>query len=402
MNLLEDGGILAFISSNKWMRASYGKNLRKKLKEKSILKIIDFGGYPVFEQSVDTCIVILKNKKYQENHEFYFVNVPSNLKDHKHAIKYIYENQNSMKQKDMLTDILVLEDRKILAIKEKIEKIGKPLKDWNVRIYRGVLTGFNEAFIIDTETREKILENCLTKEERERTEKIIKPVLRGRDIQRYYYEWKGLWLIGTFPSLKLDIENYPSIKKYFLDNFDIRLLEQSGKKYPMLGFNARKKTSNKWFETQDNIAYYQEFEKEKIIWQEMTRRPSFSYDSQKFYTLQTCYILTGDKILFLLAVLNSIVSFFYLTKICYSLSDVSNRWIKQYVERIPIPEIREENKILSTDIQELASKITKLKQSNHMYNTQDLENQIDDLVFKLYNLTDEEGKIVRKTILYDQ
>ncbi|MCS7092750.1 MAG: N-6 DNA methylase, partial [Patescibacteria group bacterium] len=155
INLLEDRGILAFISSNKWMRASYGAKLRKVLKEKNeIVKIIDFGGYPVFEQSVDTCIVILKKKMAEKEHEFYFVNVPSDLKDHSDAIRYVYQNQNSMLQKDISTDILVLEDRRILGIKEKIERIGKPLKYWNVKIYRGVITGFNEAFIIDSQTRE--------------------------------------------------------------------------------------------------------------------------------------------------------------------------------------------------------------------------------------------------------
>ncbi|MEN3015727.1 MAG: TaqI-like C-terminal specificity domain-containing protein [bacterium] len=127
--------------------------------------------------------------------------------------------------------------------------------------------------------------------------------------------------------------------------------------------------------------------------------PSFSYDSQRFYTLQTCYILTGERITFLLGFLNSAVSFFYITKVCYSLSEASNRWIKQYVERIPVPEITEENRVLSSNIHDLVNKITNLKQNNPVFSTQDLENQVDDWVFKLYDLTDEEQKIIRTSIL---
>ena len=95
---------------------------------------------------------------------------------------------------------------------------------------------------------------------------IIKPILRGRDIKRYGYEFAELYMICTFPALHLDIELYPAIKKHLLENFDIRQLEQSGMKYPSVGFDARKKTGNEWFETQDQIGYYEEFEKEKVVW----------------------------------------------------------------------------------------------------------------------------------------
>ncbi|EMX9391823.1 class I SAM-dependent DNA methyltransferase, partial [Campylobacter jejuni] len=144
----------------------------------------------------------------------------------------------------------------------KIERIGTPLKEWHgLNIYRGILTGYNEAFIITTEKRNEILANCKDEAEKERTAKLIRKMLRGRDIKRYSYEWAGLWVIGTFPSLKLDIEQYPALKQY-LSQFLPRI-EQSGEK------GCRKKTSNKWFETQDNIAYYEEFEKEKIVYPNM-------------------------------------------------------------------------------------------------------------------------------------
>ncbi|MFT0274349.1 restriction endonuclease, partial [Bacteroides thetaiotaomicron] len=97
------------------------------------------------------------------------------------------------------------------SIKQKIEAVGTPLKDWDINIYRGVLTGYNDAFIIDTEKREAILANCQTEEERKRTAELIRPILRGRDIRRYEYEWADKYLIATFPSRHYDIELYPAV-----------------------------------------------------------------------------------------------------------------------------------------------------------------------------------------------
>ena len=141
------------------------------------------------------------------------------------------------------------------SIKRKIEAIGTPLKDWDINIYRGVLTGCNEAFIISTAKRNEILANCQTEDERKRTAELIRPILRGRDIKRYGYEWSELWLIATFPSRHYSIDEYPAVKQYLL-SFSIERLEQTGKTHIVNGekVKARKKTHNKWFETQDSIS----------------------------------------------------------------------------------------------------------------------------------------------------
>ena len=143
------------------------------------------------------------------------------------------------------------------SIKKKIEAVGTPLRDWNINIYRGVLTGCNEAFIINIEKRDEILANCQTDDERTRTAELIRPILRGRDIKRYAYEWAELWLIATFPSRHYNIDEYPAIKQYLL-SFGIERLEQTGKTHIVNGekVKARKRTSNKWFETQDSISYW--------------------------------------------------------------------------------------------------------------------------------------------------
>jgi len=146
------------------------------------------------------------------------------------------------------------------SIKQKIESVGIPLKDWNIQINYGIKTGFNDAFIISTEKRDEILANCQTEDERVRTAELIRPILRGRDIKRYEYEWADLWIIATFPSRHYDIESYPAVKNYLL-SIGIERLEQTGETHIVNGkkIKARKKTSNEWFETQDSISYWDVF-----------------------------------------------------------------------------------------------------------------------------------------------
>ena len=150
------------------------------------------------------------------------------------------------------------------SIKRKMEAIGTPLKDWDIQINYGIKTGFNDAFIITTEKRDEILANCQTEEERIRTDELIRPILRGRDIKRYGYDWAKLYLIATFPSRHYDIEQYPAVKQHLL-SFGKERLEQTGKTYSVNGekIKARKKTNNKWFETQDSISYWEDFYKPK-------------------------------------------------------------------------------------------------------------------------------------------
>ncbi|MBD3795711.1 MAG: class I SAM-dependent DNA methyltransferase, partial [Epsilonproteobacteria bacterium] len=278
--------------------------------------------------------------------------------------------------------------------------------DWDVKIYRGVITGLNEAFIITTEKRNEILANCKNNAERQRTEAIIKPILRGRDIKRYEYEWAGLHVIGTFPALKLNIDDYPALKKYFLDNFDIRQLEQSGKKYPTLGFNARKKTGNKWFETQDQIAYYFEFEKEKVVYSETikiyfdgTRNfPRFSYITEEFYLDKTTFFMVGNNQKYLLAVLNSKVGKYLLENgYCIKLGIGSRGLQKILIEKLPIPPITSSNKPIVSQIEKLVDKTLLAKKSNPKADTTKWEKEIDSLVYSLYELTEEEIMIIEES-----
>ena len=143
------------------------------------------------------------------------------------------------------------------SIKRKIEAVGTPLREWDISINYGIKTGCNEAFIIPTSRRDEILAACRDEAERERTAALIRPILRGRDIKRYGYEWAELWIIATFPSRHYDIDCYPAVRDYLL-SFGRERLEQTGATYRRDGMEikARKKTNNQWFETQDSISYW--------------------------------------------------------------------------------------------------------------------------------------------------
>ena len=232
------------------------------------------------------------------------------------------------------------------SIKRKIEAVGTPLKDWDIQINYGIKTGFNDAFIISTDKKEEILANCQTEDERKRTAELIRPILRGRDIKRYGYEWAELWLIATFPSRHYNIDEYPAVKQYLL-SFGIERLEQTGKTHIVNGekVKSRKKTHNKWFETQDSISYWEDFNKPKIIYPDICTFLSFELDTSCFYLSNTAYFLITEKeehLKYFLRVLNSSVMDWYYRTLSVQLGEKAVRMFSIYVLNIPIPPISDE------------------------------------------------------------
>ena len=225
------------------------------------------------------------------------------------------------------------------SIKRKIESIGVPLREWNIKIYRGILTGYNEAFIIDEAKRTEILSWCNDDAERERTDALIRPILRGRDIKRYAYEWAHLYIIATFPAKHLDIEDYPAVKHHLL-SFGIERLEQTGKEHLINGerIKSRKKSGNKWFETQDTIAYMDDFAKPKIVWGEISDRTKFAIDAKgDFMQEATTFLLTGENLEYLVCFLNSPLSEYLFSKIGTTTGVGTVRWKKFKLEQLCVP-----------------------------------------------------------------
>ncbi|MCQ2712947.1 class I SAM-dependent DNA methyltransferase [Helicobacter pylori] len=391
-NLLKEKGFNAFITSNKYARAKYGAKLRELLlKKTTLVSYMELNALKIFESAtVDTSIMnFIKQTPPKESDFKYYEPTPNDKDDLKSTPSLL------MKQNALSTESFIFADTTLLDLRDKIESIGTPLKDWGIQIYRGILTGCNEAFIITTEKRDEILKNCDDTQkdergmsERERTKELIKPILRGKDIKRYSYEWADLWVIATFPSLKLDIDDYPSLKTY-LSQFRPGI-DQSGEK------GCRKKTSNQWFETQDTIAYHGDFEKEKIVYPcIMAKEPCFVYEEKGFYAPAPANIITGDKteIKYLTALLNSKCIYFAMRKF-YMGGGIEGELKTNNLEKIPIPQITEKNQELADKITDCAEQILQAKEKDPKANTQGLEKEIDALVYQLYHLTDEEIKII--------
>ena len=294
------------------------------------------------------------------------------------------------------------------SIKRKIEAVGTPLKDWDIQINYGIKTGYNDAFIITTEKRDEILAKCITDEERQRTAELIRPILRGRDIKRYGYEWANLWLIATFPARQYDINNYPAVKNYLLSfakqklidagyswvandhlaDFCKQKLSQTGKFIEIDGKRitlrnsqekARKKTSNKWFETQDSISYWEDFSKPKIVFQEIVQEGQFTLDTiEHFMCNDTCRIIVGNDISFLIGILNSKL-FFFAIKTYYGGGGLGEHAVRMKHTFFGLFHcIRVDDMILS------------LVHNRLITNDVSIERKINNRIYELYNLSKEE------------
>ncbi|EAK3347766.1 class I SAM-dependent DNA methyltransferase [Campylobacter coli] len=401
-NVLKENGILSFITSNKYTRAGYGEALREfLLKNTYILKYIDLNGIKVFDSAtVDTSILCFEKSKSKDNKFKYLALSNEILKTCAYNIG-LYKDFAEFSQNSLSKESFTFSDENTSALKAKIERIGTPLKEWQgLNIYRGILTGYNEAFIITTEKRNEILANCKDEAEKERTAKLIRKMLRGRDIKRYSYEWAGLWVIFIpwhFPNVekpKTMLENeqdlkeqYPSLYKHLLshkERLSKRNKEETGIRY-------------EWYCLQRwGANYYQEFEREKIGWQRITQEPSFILEKEYILLDSMAFMVANSKneLKYLLGFLNSNLIFYYFKNIGHLYSDKGFLLSNQYVEKFPIPKINSKNQKLADELINLADDILKAKEQDKNANTQELENKINSLVYKLYNLTEDEIKII--------
>ncbi len=373
--LLKNGGIQSFIMPNKWMLVAYGKPLRKFLSKTGLRQILNFGDIQFFQEATTyVCIFVTQKSKQHDNvkvlslnqktyHGDFITEVESNIYDY--SSSNFGESEWSIQP---YNDAQKLEQMKLK---------GTELKDLSINIYRGILTGYNEAFYIDEETRQKLIGADA------RSAELIKPMLRGRDISAY-----GItgfeYLIGTFPSLKLDIENYPAIKEHLL-SFGYDRLKQTGDN------GARKKTSGKWFETQDSISYQGEFFKPKIIYPNMTSAFPFMYDESGKLGNDKSFIITAQddsvSLLFLTAVFNSSLAKLWIWHNCPELQGGTREIRKVYFEHFPVPQANEKQTAklaryatdraqLTANLQSLCSKFTRNIQRE--YNLEKLSAKLEN------------------------
>ncbi|EAK1434467.1 class I SAM-dependent DNA methyltransferase, partial [Campylobacter coli] len=373
-NVLKENGILSFITSNKYTRAGYGEALREfLLKNVKVLEYTDLNGIKVFDSAtVDTSILCFEKSKSKDNKFKYLALSNEILKTCAYDIG-LYKDFAEFSQNSLSKESFTFSDENTSALKAKIERIGTPLKEWQgLNIYRGILTGYNEAFIITTEKRNEILANCKDEAEKERTAKLIRKMLRGRDIKRYSYEWAGLWVINTHNGYKnqngekvevINIEYYPSLKKHF-DEFYPQLEKRTDK--GLTPYNLR------------NCAYLDEFEKEKIVWNPVSGEYLFSYIKEHIFFNNSLFMMTLDvfSLKYILAFMNSNCYKWLITLKTNLIQTGSYAYgAKDKIERLPIPKINSKNEKLANELINLVDEILKAKEQDKNVNTQELENK---------------------------
>ena len=336
--MLKQGGHLCYITSNKWMRAGYGEKMRAFFAaQTNPMMLIDFAGVKIFESAtVDTNILLFSKSRNQHK----TICVVTN-KQNKDSVKNL---SDFVQQQHTVCDFSSSDSWVILSpieqsIKRKIEAVGTPLKDWNINIYRGILTGCNEAFIISTEKRNEILANCKDDDERKRTEELIRPILRGRDIKRFGYVDNGLYLINTHNGIRgriprIRIEDYPAVKAH-LDQYWNKIEKRADQ--GDTPYNLR------------NCAYLEDFAKLKVVWARLMRLsqseinafPRFCVAPVGVLVVDSLCFFTGNNIERICAELNSEYATWYFFNNVATLDNGGFQMRQQYIENIPLPQIYE-------------------------------------------------------------
>lgn len=342
--LARKNGLIGYITSNKWMTARYGKNTRSFISEElNPVLLVDFDKVKVFDKAtVEPDILVMENAA--NSHACHSVVVGKSAYN---------ELRHEIEQGTIVLDFndkpWYIQNTISSTIRQKASEAGIALEDdiWKNKISRGVTTGNNDAFIINGDTRKRILESCTSDEERERTDKLLKKIVAGKDVQKYTCKWNDTYLISTFPALDYDIDAYPAVKSYLLsfaketlmengyeyianddallNEYCYKRLQQTGETVVIDGRKiyltadtsapekSRKRSSNKWFETQDNIAFYADFNEPKVIWKRIGSDLRFAYDNTGLLGLDSTCILSGPYAKYICGILNTPIAHFMLS-----------------------------------------------------------------------------------------
>ena len=362
--LVRRGGMLAYITSNSWMRSSYGKTTRKYFaRQHCPVRWLDLGKDVFNAAIVDSGVLILRT--------------------HTRAMAFPAVDLDGLEDKSVppsapswgecrpgSDDAWLVLPHPVWRIVDKMHDAGTLLSELGVTTYIGTMTGCNDAFVIDSETRERLVNRDAE------AEQVIKPLLRGRDMQRYRSRWAGMWLInchngyGQIPPINID--DYPSIKDH-LDGFYDRIVPRQDQ--GVTPYNLR------------SCVYVDEFAKEKLFWMDLTPVGRFSYSNEETFCLNTGSMLIGPHLKYLCGMLNSSIVTWFITQSALSSGMGTPRWIRSTVERIPIPQVVEEER---QPVEALVDQILAAKDADPDADTSKLEREIDRLAYDLYGLTEEE------------
>lgn len=374
-NILKNNGLLMFITSNKWMRANYGESLRRYFVENTNpITLIDFSGNQIFDTAtVDTNILMFAKQKNE------FKTSACIIKEKLLNNLSVFVSQNSIVSDFRTSDSWVVLSLIERQIKEKIERVGKPLKDWDISINYGIKTGYNDAFIISGLKRKELIEQD------PKSEEIIRPILRGRDIKRYGYNFADLWLINSHNGIKekgikpINIEDYPAIKKH-LDGFYPHLENRADK--GDTPYNLR------------NCAYMDDLNSPKIIWGEISDRTKFSIDMNgNFLNEATTFLMTGKSLIFLLGFLNSKLSEYLFSKIGTTTGVGTVRWKKFTIEQLPVPVVA------MSDLQTIESLIINIVNAiNNNSDVTETEKKLNAKIYQTLDFSEEEINFIESQL----
>ncbi|MBC6427376.1 MAG: Eco57I restriction-modification methylase domain-containing protein [Ekhidna sp.] len=376
--LLKPKGILTFITSNKWMRAAYGEVLRKYFIDHSNpLILIDFGGYRIFKSAtVDTNILIGKKAPFKNKVRTCVLQKEvslSNMSDY-------FRQQSTVSSSFSSTGSWVILSEIEHRIKEKVEALGTPLKEWDIKINYGIKTGLNEAFIISSEKRNELIKKC------PKADSIIQPILRGKDIQKYNADWNGLYVIASHNGYlneekeqvpAIDINDYPAVKAH-LNNFWDKLNTRQDK--GVTPYNLR------------SCIYMEDFFRPKIVWKRIGSVLRFSYDESQSYCLDSTCFLTGTDLKYLVGFLNSSICRKDLLDNAPKTGTGDVITSVQALEPVKIPDASPDQK---QNISNLVDRAIAILSSNQSVNIYDIEYEIDEVIFDVLSLTEPEKNFLR-------
>ncbi len=380
VEFLRKDGLLCFITSNKFMRAGYGEPLRAFLKRGAPpLMIVDFGELPVFEAGTDPAILLAEKGGAHKELQAAPIKTKEEITDLQKAFG---QRAFSMRVADLRSDGWILSP--LLHLRGKIEVAGEPLGDYvEERICYGIKTGLNDAFVIDEETRGRLIA------EDPKSAELIKPWLSGRDVRRWRMDWADMYVI--FTRRGTDIERYPAIKRH-LQQFRADLepkADRSAKR-------GRAPGSYKWFELQASIAYHEAFKRPKIVYPEIGKLMRASLDRDGYWANKTCFIVPGDDG-YLLALLNSklLDIYFRLSMPCLGDPFSGGRMLFSgiFMERTPIAQAKPETK---KRLANLANRIQRAKQADPAADAAADERELNRIVYDLYGLDASDVALIEK------
>ena len=401
LQILRPSGWLSFISSNKFMRADYGTGIRRHIPDSlRIQRVIDFGDLPLFEANGKAiaaypAVLVGKRSDNPAEHALTVADLAgpvrnelskASLKVGIESVRGVLEDLYSLLSKAETSDFpqvllkedrWILEDPKLIRLFERLMDQGTPLGEFvKERIYYGVKTGLNEAFVIDQEKRDELVD------EDPHSAELIKPWLRGRDIKRWKPDWAGLYVIFTRHGV--DIDKYPAIQDHLSWwRADLKPKATSGQKGP-----GRKPGDYRWYDIQDSVSYYDEFAHPKIVWGNLAVESKFAKDSSRAYVSAPANFLV-EPTPWLLPVMNSSLLNFIYSKLTVARGGSFQEFKIGYIK--PAPIVTPDNEA-QAELESLTSEILNLEDSFEQVEA--IEREIDAIVFHVYGLSASERKLV--------